>query len=126
MLTNEIVGKEVIGSDGFKLGKITDTEFDERSWKVNSLEVNLEKEVAEEHELRRRFRKTKVLIHVDYVQAVGERIILKGAREDLLKLIGSLPPVSEDQRQKEDEHVQMPVQEHAAATETADTNKLAS
>ena len=100
MLTNEIVGKEVIGSDGFKLGKITDTEFDEKNWILNSLEVHLEKDVAEEHELRRRFRKTKVLIHVDHVQAVGEKVILKGSKEDLLKLIASeRSAVSEKQQQ---------------------------
>ena len=89
MLTNEIVGKEVIGSDGFKVGKIRDTEFDEKTWKLNSLEIQLEKDVAEEHHLRHRFRKTRVLIHVDYVQSVGDRVILKGSKEDLLKLVAS-------------------------------------
>jgi hypothetical protein len=59
MLTNEVVGKEVIGLDGFKLGEISDTEFDEKTWKLNSLEVHLEKDVAEEHHLRHRLRKTK-------------------------------------------------------------------
>jgi sporulation protein YlmC with PRC-barrel domain len=89
MLTNEIVDKEVIGSDGFKLGKIMDTEFDEKSWKLSSLEIQLEKDVAEEHHLRHRFRKTRVLIHVDHIQSVGDRVILKGSKEDLLKLIAS-------------------------------------
>ena len=37
MLTSEIAGKEVIGSDGFKIGKIRDTEFDEKTWKVTPL-----------------------------------------------------------------------------------------
>jgi sporulation protein YlmC with PRC-barrel domain len=111
MLTNEIVGKEVIGSNGFKLGTITDTEFDENTWKVNSLEIHLEKDIAEEYNLRHRLRKTKVLIHVDHVQAVGERVILKGAREDLLKLLGSAAQAPEEEQQKE-ERGQMP----AAAT----------
>jgi sporulation protein YlmC with PRC-barrel domain len=107
MLTNEIVGKEVIGSNGFKLGTITDTEFDETTWKVNSLEIHLEKDIAEEYNLRHRLRQTKVLIHVDHVQAVGERIILKGAREDLLKLLGSAAPAPQEEKQKE-ERTQMP------------------
>jgi sporulation protein YlmC with PRC-barrel domain len=109
MLANEIMGREVIGSSGFKLGKISDIEFDEKTWKVNSLQVHLEKEVAEEHELRHRFRKTKVMIHVDHVQALGERIILKGSREDLLKLIASAtsaPGVtSENQKGEELGHI---------------------
>ncbi len=102
MLTNEIVGKEVIGSDGFKLGKIKDTKFDETTWKVDSLEVHLEKDIAEEHHLRHRFRKTRVLISVDHVQSVGDRVILSGAKEDLLKLVASAAStVPEDQKLEE-------------------------
>jgi sporulation protein YlmC with PRC-barrel domain len=70
-------------------GKIRDTEFDEKDWKVNSLEVQLEKDVAEEHHLRHRFRKTRVLIHVDYIQGIEDRAILSESKEDLLKLIAS-------------------------------------
>src|ERR1700724_2044677 len=95
MFTNEILGKEVIGSNGFHLGTITDTDFDAITWKVNSIEVHLEKDIAEEYNVRQRLRKTKVLIHVDHVQAVGEKVILKGAREDLLKLMGSAPSTPE-------------------------------
>jgi sporulation protein YlmC with PRC-barrel domain len=102
MFANEILGKEVIALNGFKLGTITNTEFDENSWKVTSLEIHLEKDIAEEYNLRQRLRKTKVLIHVDHVQAVGEKVILKGAREDLLKLIGSAPSVTEEQQKKEE------------------------
>ncbi len=108
MLTNEILGKEVIASNGFKLGTITDTEFDENTWKVTSLEVHLEKEIAEEYNLRQRLKKTKVLIHADHVQAVGERVILRGAREDLLRLIGSAPPSVPQEEQQKVERIQTP------------------
>jgi sporulation protein YlmC with PRC-barrel domain len=89
MLTKKIVGTEVIASNGFKLGEVEDIEFSEKDWIVSSLEVRLEKEVAEAHNLRHRFKKTRVLIHVDHIQAVGDRIILKESKEDLLKLIAS-------------------------------------
>jgi sporulation protein YlmC with PRC-barrel domain len=101
MLTSEIVGKEVIGANGFKIGKVRDTEFDEKSWKVNSLEVHLEKDVAEEHHLRHRFKKTRVLIHVDHIQAVGDRVILGGSKEDLLKLIASATSTIPEESQEE-------------------------
>ncbi|MDH2901920.1 MAG: PRC-barrel domain-containing protein [archaeon] len=102
MLTNEIVGLEVLGSNGFKLGKIRDTEFDVNTWKLNSIEVQLEKDVAEEHDLRHRFRKTRVLINVDHVQGVGDSVILKGSKEDLLKLIASATStVPEEQNQQQ-------------------------
>ena len=102
MLTNEIVGLEVLGSNGFKLGKIRDTEFDVNTWKLNSFEVQLDKDVAEEHHLRHRFRKTRVLINVDHVQGVGDKVILKGSKEDLLKLIASATStVPEEQNQQQ-------------------------
>ena len=101
MLTSEIAGKEVIGSDGFKLGKIRDTDFDENTWKVGSIEIELEKDVAEEHHLKHRFRKTRVLIHTERVQGVGDRVLLKGSKEDLLKLIASAAStVLEEEREE--------------------------
>ena len=89
MITAEIAGKEVIGSEGDMLGKVIDTQFDEKTWRVLALEVHLEKEVAEEHQLRHRLRKTLVLVNVEHIQAVGDKVVLKGSKEDLLKLIAS-------------------------------------
>src|SRR5579872_4543364 len=101
MLITEIFGKEVIGSSGFDFGKVTDLQFDEEGWKVLALEVHLQKEVAEEHHLRHRFRKTRVLIDVDHVQGVGDRVILKGSKEDLLTLIASSPIMSSSPKEEE-------------------------
>jgi len=89
LLTAEITGKEVIGSEGDTLGKVTDTQFDEKHWKILALEVHLDKEVAEEHQLRHRLRKTLVFVSVEHIHAVGDKVVLKGSREDLLKLIAS-------------------------------------
>lgn len=88
---SEIIGKEVIGSAGYDLGKITNVLFDEKEWKVLALEVHLHKDVADEHRLRQRFRKTKVMINVDNIQGLRDRVVLKGTKEDLLKLIASSP-----------------------------------
>ena len=89
MLDSEILGKEVIGSLGDKLGTVHNIQFDEKGWNVVAIGVELEKEVADEHNLGHRFRKTEVLIHVRYVQAVGDKVVLTGSRKDLLQLIGS-------------------------------------
>ena len=115
MFTNEILGKEVIASNGFKLGTTTEAEFDQNTWKINSLEIHLEKDIAEEYNLRQRLRKTKVLIHVDHVQAVGEKVILKGAREDLLKLMGSAPSTPEELQPPKEEQAPKPVEAPVAA-----------
>jgi len=89
LLTAEIAGKEVIGSEGDTIGKVTDTQFDEKNWRVLALEVHLEKEVAEEHQLRHRLKKTLLFVSVEHIQAVGDKVVLKESKEDLLKLIAS-------------------------------------
>lgn len=89
LLTAEIAGREVIGSGGDTLGKVIDVQFDEKSWKILALEVHLGKQVAEEHQLRHRLRKTLVLVGVQHIQGAGDKIVLKGTRDDLLKLLAS-------------------------------------
>jgi sporulation protein YlmC with PRC-barrel domain len=98
MLTHDIKEMEVIGSDGWKLGEVEDTQFDEKEWRVLAIEVALEKDVAKEHNLGRHFRKTRVLINVEHVQAVGEKVILKGSKEELLKLIATSPMVRSEEK----------------------------
>jgi sporulation protein YlmC with PRC-barrel domain len=89
LLTAEIAGKEVIGSEGAVLGKVIDIQFDEKDWRVLAVEVHLEKGVAEEHQPRHGLRKTLVLVRAEHIQAVGDKVILKGSKEDLLRLIAS-------------------------------------
>jgi sporulation protein YlmC with PRC-barrel domain len=89
LLGSEIIGKEVIGSQGDKLGTVHDIQFDEKGWSVLAIVVQLEKDVADEYNLGRRFRKTQVLINVKYIQAVGDKVILTGSRKELLQLVTS-------------------------------------
>ncbi|MDH2899997.1 MAG: PRC-barrel domain-containing protein [archaeon] len=101
MLSSEIQGKEVIGSMGHKLGVVRGVSFDEKEWKVLALEVQLEKNIAEEHRLRHRFKKTRVLLNIEHVQAVGDKVLLTGSHEDLLKLIASSPSVGPQEAEPE-------------------------
>ena len=91
MLSSEIIGKEVIGSQGERLGTVRDIQFDEKGWNVLAIGVQLDKEVADEHNLGHRFRKTEVLISVKHIQAVGDKVILTGSSKELLQLITPLP-----------------------------------
>ena len=87
MLSSEIIGREVISSQGEKLGRVRDVQFDERGWSVLALGVQLEKDVADRYDLKRRFRKTEVVIEVKQIQAVGDKVILTGSSKELLQLI---------------------------------------
>ena len=89
MLSSEIIGREVIGSQGDKLGTVHDVQFDEKGWNVLALGVQLEKDIADKYNLGHRFRKTEVMIEVKHIQAVGDKVILTGSSKELLQLISS-------------------------------------
>ena len=89
MLSSEIVGREVIDSQGERLGSVHDIQFDEKGWSILAIGVQLEKEVADRYNLGHRFRKTEVMIEVKHVQAVGEKVILSGPSKELLQLVTS-------------------------------------
>jgi sporulation protein YlmC with PRC-barrel domain len=91
LLGSEIIGKEVIGSQGDKLGTVHDIQFDGKGWNVLAIGVRLEKDVADEYNLAHRFRKAEVLIDVKHIQAVGDRVILTGSRKELLQTVTPLP-----------------------------------
>ena len=100
MLADEIIGKEVVGLSRYDLGKVSNLEVDEKQWKVVALEIHLDKDVAEEHRLRHRFRRTKVLINVEHVQGIGDRVVLRGSREDLLKLVAASAPIGPQEKEE--------------------------
>ena len=87
MLSSEIVGREVIDSQGEKLGSIQDIKFDEKGWSILAIGVQLEKDAAERYNLKHRFRKTEVMVDVKHVQAVGDKVILSGTGKELLQLV---------------------------------------
>jgi sporulation protein YlmC with PRC-barrel domain len=89
LLSSEIVGREVIDSQGERLGSIHDIQFDEKGWNVLAIGVQLQKEVADRYNLGHRFRKTEVMIDVKHVQAVGDKVILSGPSKELLQLVTS-------------------------------------
>lgn len=89
----ELLGKEVIGSQGSKLGKVKDVILDTSSWEVKALEVDLAPSVADELGLRRFLRKTQVQIDVGDVTAVADTVLLKLSKPQLQALVsGPTPP----------------------------------
>jgi len=74
-----------------------------KDWKVVAIQVQLEKHVAKEHQLNHRLRKTRVSINVRHLQSIGDRVILKESKDDLLKLIASseaAEPKEEEEKKK--------------------------
>ncbi|SRR5579872_2449957 len=77
-------GKEVIGLNGWKIGKVKECVFDTGTWQITHLDVGLKGDIAEELGLKQTFKTTHVLIDVRRVQGVGDAVILNTSKEDLL------------------------------------------
>ncbi len=89
MNSQDIDGKEVLGSNGWKVGKAKDLTFDEKSWRVSSLDVELDRDVAKEFDLKGHFHKTHVAVNVSYVHAIGDSVILNASKEELFRLMST-------------------------------------
>lgn len=91
----ELAGKDVIGSQGSKLGRVKDIILDTSSWQVKALEVDLAPSVADELGLKRFLRKTQVQINVGDVTAVADTVLLKLSKPQLQALVSG--PTSTDE-----------------------------
>jgi sporulation protein YlmC with PRC-barrel domain len=83
-------GKEVLGEKGRLIGKVTDGTIDETTWKITSLEVDLQKDVAKEFHLKKMFGTASVPIAVNYIGAVGDKVMLKASAEEIGKSINDV------------------------------------
>lgn len=84
MYAEELEGKEVIGFNGWKIGKVKDTVFTTDTWRVTHLDVGLEGNIAQDLGMKGTFKTSHVLIDVSHVQGITDTVTLKTTKEDLL------------------------------------------
>ncbi len=80
----------MIGLNGWTIGTVKNVIFDEKTWQVGSLDVELNGEVAKEFEMKKVFRSTHIPLGVAHVQGIGDKVSLKTSKEDLMALVASL------------------------------------
>jgi sporulation protein YlmC with PRC-barrel domain len=100
LLAKDLYGKEVIGKGGTNIGKVEDVVIELSDWHVSAVKVKLEGNVAEELNLKKHFGSSYFLLGVDHIQGVSDRIVLKSAVEDLIKLVTS-PKTSPEQQESQ-------------------------
>jgi sporulation protein YlmC with PRC-barrel domain len=88
--------REVVGINGSNIGKIKDLSLNEKTWQIESMIVELDPTVAKEFDMKKVLRKTIVKILVTYVQAVGDKVILKDDKQKLMELVGSSRSASDE------------------------------
>lgn len=86
MKSSELIGKEVVGSGGWDIGKVTDVNFDTGTWRIISIGVNLEGDVAKEFEMKKLLTKTAIHIEVSSIHSIGDHVMLTLTKPDLQRL----------------------------------------
>lgn len=86
MFTSDLIGKEVVGSEGWKIGKVTEVAIDREKWVITGLTVSLESNVAKEFNLKKTWGKSDFTIPIGHVQGVGDRIILRISKTEVFNI----------------------------------------
>jgi hypothetical protein len=64
--------------------------FDEKTWRIGFLDVELDPEIAKEYAMKKLFRSTHIPLDVDQVQGIGDKVTLKTGKEELMARIQTL------------------------------------
>ncbi len=67
-----LIGKKVIGTDGYIIGEVTGAEIDPTIWHVHQLHVKLTDNASEELGFKKRFRSSKISMPTKMVRSVGD------------------------------------------------------
>ena len=89
MDVSNLFDREVVGNNGSVIGRVRNLDLNERTWQIDALVVELDDTVAKEFNMKKALRKTIVKILVTYVQAVGDKVILKEDKQKLMELVAS-------------------------------------
>jgi sporulation protein YlmC with PRC-barrel domain len=100
MNAKELFDLEVVGSTAWQIGKVKDLVVDTKTWQVASLDIELEKNVAEEFNVKHRFSRTHIPLSVSYVQAVGDKIVLKSSKEEIFQQVAAAVAGEEREQQQ--------------------------
>jgi sporulation protein YlmC with PRC-barrel domain len=95
MYSQELFDKEVVTAQGWKIGKIKDLVVDTSTWQVKSIEVTLNKKVAEEFGVKKAIGNVSLPIDSGDIQATGDVITLKISKDDLRRSIEAAKPPSD-------------------------------
>ncbi|HKW03985.1 MAG TPA: PRC-barrel domain-containing protein [Nitrososphaerales archaeon] len=87
MFAKDLIGMEVVGQRGWKLGKIENISVDTVGWHVKSLDVKLEKEVAERLNMKKFLRSTNLPVGTERVTGIGNVVSINYTQEDVDKLM---------------------------------------
>ena len=95
-----MLDKEVVGSDGWKIGKSKEIICDPSSWQIIQIELELNEKIADEIGESVPLQRYHVPLDISFVRGVGDVITLKASKEEV---ISSLSGYARKVRQSQSE-----------------------
>ncbi|HYB03486.1 MAG TPA: PRC-barrel domain-containing protein [Nitrososphaerales archaeon] len=89
MNSKEFLDKDVVGSDGWKIGKSKEIIVDPATWHVSQIEIELNEKIEDELGEKMPFRHNRVPIDINYVQGIGDIITLKAKKDEILTIMSA-------------------------------------
>ena len=86
MYSKEFLDKDVVGSDGWKIGKSKEIIIDPVTWRVSQLEIELNEKIENEIGDKLPFRHNRVPIDINYIQGNGDIITLKAKKDEIVTI----------------------------------------
>ncbi len=87
MKSRRLLGKQVVGASGWRIGKVKDLIFDETTWHIGSIEVTLDRNVAQEYQMKKILLRTALEVDVKLVHAVGDHVLLSVTKPELRRML---------------------------------------
>ena len=90
MYGKDLIDKEVVGNNGWKIGKSKDIVVDSRNWQVSHIDVELKSNIEDELGMGYApMSHNRLPIPMTYFQGVGDVITLKASKEEIVAALGS-------------------------------------
>ncbi len=81
-------GRSVIAADGQVIGEISALFLDSERWSVESLQVELRKDIADQlGAVRSMFRAGSLEIPIGMIQSVGNTVVLSASSDELRRVV---------------------------------------
>ncbi|MGD0644544.1 MAG: PRC-barrel domain-containing protein [Candidatus Bathyarchaeia archaeon] len=92
MKYGDMAGKEVIGKEARKLGRVCEIEFDTKGWKVTGFCLDVDQDAAVELGFSKSILgSVKVLLPSSMIDAISDRVILNENINEVKKKLKRLP-----------------------------------
>ena len=86
MHNRDVIGKEVIGADAWRIGTVARLTTDPTTWQVTAIEVTLDESVVQELRTKGITPSSPMAVPIDRVEGISDKLVLRVKKEEFVDL----------------------------------------